>query len=44
MIVSNRELANKSFSNHSTYTIPLQTNNLPTMDLLNNTRMDILKE
>ena len=43
MVAPNRELANKSLFNSSTNTFPSQTNILPTVDLSNNTGMDILK-
>ena len=43
MVVPNRELVNKSLFNSPTYTIPFQNTNLPTVELFNNTGIDIFK-
>jgi len=43
MVVSNRELANKSLFNFPTHVIPSQNTNLPTVELFNNTGMDFFK-
>ena len=43
IVAPNRELANKPFFNSSTSSFSSQTNNLPTVDLFNNTEIDILK-
>ena len=44
MVVPNRELANKPSFNSPTSSFSSSTNNLPAMNLSNNTGMDIWKE
>ena len=44
MVVSNRELVNKSLFNSLTYAISSQNTNLLTVELFNNIGMDLFKE